>query len=236
MQVFLISLSGVRNGSCKIGCALCALRKDCGPPGSRLYFEAMSIQVAKRLFTVDEYYRMAEAGILAPDDRVELIEGEIIRMSAMGCPHMACIDRLAKQFFRCVGDLAIVRIQGPVRLSDYTEPEPDVSLLKPRADYYETAHPGPADVLLIVEVSHSSLEFDQVVKQRIYVEAGIPEYWILNLPGQSIVTHRDPSQGKYLKVEEFPRGQILTPRAFPDCAMAVDEVLGAAHLSRIISR
>ena len=137
----------------------------------------MTLQVEKRLFTIEDYYRMAETGILRRDDRVELIRGEIVRMSPVGSLHAACVKRTAAEFFGIVGTDAIVSVQDPIRLAaQNSEPEPDISLLRPKRDYYASAHPTPADVLLVVEVSDSSLDYDRAVKLQLYAEAGIPKY------------------------------------------------------------
>src|SRR5262245_37141744 len=117
----------------------------------------MAVQVSRRLFTVDEYYQMAQAGILHEDDRVELIEGEIIETAAIGSRHAACVDRLNQLFSGRVAGRAIVRVQNPIRLSQRSEPQPDLALLRPRADFYATGHPGPQDVLLVVEVADTSV-------------------------------------------------------------------------------
>src|ERR671938_544657 len=142
---------------------------------------SMSVQVAKRCFSVDEYYRMGEAGILTEDDRVELIEGEIIEMSPIGSRHAACVNRLNTLLGRHLRQTAIVSVQNPIRLDAYSEPEPDVALLRPRADYYESGHPTPADALLIVEVADTSADYDRIIKLPLYAKAGIPEAWLVDL-------------------------------------------------------
>src|SRR5712691_11672776 len=121
----------------------------------------MSAQLEPRRFNVTEYYRMAEAGILKPDDRVELIEGEIIKLSPIGSPHAACVSRLVHFLSKAIGETAILSIQNPVRLDEFSEPVPDIALLKPRKDYYAARHPTPADALLVIEVADSSLLKDR---------------------------------------------------------------------------
>jgi len=126
--------------------------------------------------TVDEYYRMADAGLLSPDDRTELIEGEIVDMPPIGSPHAAIVTMLTERLVRLVGASAQVRVQAPVRFMPRSEPQPDIALVKPRSDAYRNAHPIAADVLLLIEVSESTLRFDLEVKSRLYATHGIPEY------------------------------------------------------------
>jgi Uma2 family endonuclease len=135
----------------------------------------------QRRFTVDEYYRMAEAGVFAPDDRIELLDGRIYAMSPISSEHAACVRRLTRLLIQGVGTNAIVSTQNPVRIDQNSESEPDVSLLHPRDDDYASRHPQPSDVLLVVEVAETSLEFDRTVKGSLYAQAGIPALWIANL-------------------------------------------------------
>lgn len=120
----------------------------------------MPEQVLRRRFTVDEYYRLAEAGILHEDDRVELIEGEVVEMAPIGSKHASQVDRLAQHFFALLGERSTVRVQSPVHLDEHSEPQPDVTLLRPRPDFYASAHPGPQDIMLVVEVAETSAEYD----------------------------------------------------------------------------
>src|SRR3989475_11276825 len=141
----------------------------------------MATEISKRLFTVHEYHRMVEAGILFEGDRVELIRGEILAMSPIGPRHSAAVLRANQALVRIVGDRAIVGVQGSVRLDDYDEPQPDLYLLRPKDDFYASGHAGPSDIFLIIEVADSSLEYDQTVKKDLYAETGVPEYWISNV-------------------------------------------------------
>jgi len=135
----------------------------------------MSVAVSRRRFTADDYQRMGQAGILRAEDRVELIDGEIVAMTPIGPRHCASVDRATRAFVLKAGDSAIVRVQGSVRLDVFTEPQPDLVLLRPRADFYASQHPGPADILLIVEVAESSIDYDRDVKAGIYARAGVHE-------------------------------------------------------------
>jgi Uma2 family endonuclease len=150
--------------------------------------------------TVEEFYRMAEVGLLAPDARVELIDGEIIDMPPIGSRHTAVVDRMNALLGRAVGDRAIVRVQGPVRLDDFSEPQPDLALLAPCADFYEQRHPGPADTLLVVEVSDTTLRYDRQIKSALYARHGIPELWIFDTQRKELHVFRDPSDSGYSQV------------------------------------
>ena len=185
----------------------------------------MSATLTTRRFTVDEYYRMAEAGILSSDERVELIEGEIVRMAAIGSRHAACVTRLTRLFVRALEDRVGVRVQLPVRLNDLSEPEPDIAVVRSRPDFYADSHPGPDHALLVVEVSETTVSFDTGRKAALYAESGIREYWVVNLPAEAIVVHRDPEGKSYVSVERHHRGAVLRPRAFPELEVPVDSVL-----------
>ncbi|HEU4617584.1 MAG TPA: Uma2 family endonuclease [Gammaproteobacteria bacterium] len=147
--------------------------------------------------TADQYCRMAELGLLASDARVELIEGEIFDMPALGKDHESVVDQLTRLFVRAVADLAIVRVQGSLRLSDLSMPQPDVVLLKPRADFYRSRRAGASDALLVVEVSDSTLPFDRDVKVPLYARHGIPEVWIVDLRDDRLLVFRSPVNGEY---------------------------------------
>jgi Uma2 family endonuclease len=187
----------------------------------------MAVQLLKkRLFTAEEYYRMAEAGIISKDERVELIEGEVVAMAAIGSRHAASVDRLNYFLSQRVGGRALVRVQNPIRLDQFSEPQSDIALLRPRADFYAFAHPGPADVFLVVEVADTSVGFDRDVKTPLYARAGIPEAWLVDLTGDYIMVYRKPSVQVYQDVQCLQRGQSLFPEAFPDLILAVEDVLG----------
>jgi hypothetical protein len=182
-----------------------------------------------RLFDVDEYYRMAEAGILRPDERVELIEGEILVMSPIGSRHLSAVVRLTKLFVVRLVGLAEFSIQNPVQLRRRVEPEPDVAILRLQPGVsrpYESAHPGPNDVLLVVEVAETSVAFDLGEKADMYARYGIPELWVLDLPADRAVIHREPTANGYASVQELPRGQSISPVAFADTSFSADELLG----------
>ncbi len=185
----------------------------------------MAVDIQKRLFTTDEYETMLAAGILSEDDRVELIEGEILQMSPIGSPHAGGINRLNALFARLAGR-AILSVQNPLRLNDLSEPQPDFVLLRPREDFYRDAHPRPDDVLLVVEVADASLAFDRRVKAPLYGMNGIAELWIVDLASQAIEVYRRPSPRGYLEIRRCDRGSSLGVLAFPELELSVAEILG----------
>ena len=183
------------------------------------------VAVRRRLFTADEYQRMGEVGILSENDRVELIEGEIVTKMTIGSRHNASVDRANRAFVTGAGDQAIVRVQGSFRLSGYSEPEPDLVLLRPRADFYASRLPGPADIFLVIEIADSSIDIDRKVKARIYAEYGVQEYWIVDLNQNALTRYSEPHGGTYRNVQPYRRGQTLAPALLPGCPIAVDVLL-----------
>lgn len=194
----------------------------------RLAEPAMPPEPQRRRFTVDEYERMIALGILEEGERVELLRGEIYCMAAMGARHMACVSRSDDLLRAGLPARAVTRVQGPIRLPNGSEPEPDIAVVRRRADYYQSAHPVLADVYFVIEVADSSLRSDRDRKIPVYAEAGIPESWLVDLPGQQIFVYREPRDGQYRQVTVHRRGDVVTPRAFPDLKLAVDDVLGPA--------
>jgi Uma2 family endonuclease len=181
-------------------------------------------QVTRRRFTVHEYHRMAEAGILHEDDRVELIEGELIEMAAIGPLHFTCVNGLNWLLVQSVGDEAIVSVQNPVRLDEYGEPQPDLAVIRTR-DYRESL-PGPEDVLLLIEVSDTTLAYDRGVKLPEYARKGIREAWIVDLNAGAVERHTEPSPDGYRLTARPGRGETLASKALPNVAIPVDTVLG----------
>ena len=180
--------------------------------------------VTRRRFTVHEYHRMAEAGILHEDDRIELMDGELVEMAAVGAPHFNCVNRLNHLLVRRVGDDAIVSIQNPVRLDEYSEPQPDVALIRAR-DYSESL-PTPEGLLLLIEVSDTTLAYDRGTKLSRYAEAGIPQLWIVNLPDERIEHHTAPSGDLYGRVHLARRGEAIESATLPGLSVRVDDILG----------
>jgi Uma2 family endonuclease len=163
--------------------------------------------VTRHRLTVEGYHQMAAAGILGPDDRVELIAGEVLDMSPIGSLHAALVAALSDYLGRLAAGRLTVWSQNPVHLSDSSEPQPDIALVKPRADYYATAHPGPADTLLIVEVAESSLPYDLGVKVPLYARHGIPEVWVIDAATRTTHRFRGP------RPEGYTDREVLTPEA-----------------------
>jgi Uma2 family endonuclease len=154
---------------------------------------------AHRLSVMD-YHRMGETGIIGPELRTELIDGEIIEMPPIGHPHAGTVKYLANWLKETLGRAAVVSVQDPVWLNDFTEPLPDIALLKPRADYYRNAHPGPDDVLLLIEVADTSLAYDRDAKLPRYARNGIAEVWLVDLAGQRLSIYRRPEGDGYAEV------------------------------------
>ena len=186
----------------------------------------MAIEVLRHRFTVDEYHRMGEAGIFTEGDRVELVDGEILGMTPIGSLHAACVDRLNRLLVLSAGEQASVRVQSPISLGPDSEPQPDLTLLRPRHDFYASAHPRPGDVLLVVEVADTTLAFDRAVKVPLCARAGIPEVWLVDLAGEAVEVYRRPTGDQYAEVRRIIRGEQIVLEAIPDLAIAVDRVLG----------
>ena len=184
-----------------------------------------TVDVRRRRFTVEEYYRMAEVGILGPEDRVELIEGEIFQMSPIGPRHAYSVIALTTLFTRALGERTLLSSQNPVLLPHDTEPEPDVVLLRPPLSQYGARLPQPTDVLLIIEVADTSYPFDREVKLPLYAAANVPEVWIVDLTRDTVEVFRDPTARAYRVTDRVTRGGHVAPSAFPDAVIAVDEIL-----------
>ncbi|MFM5980427.1 MAG: Uma2 family endonuclease [Sphaerospermopsis kisseleviana] len=186
----------------------------------------MSTKLLTRRFTVEQYHQMNAAGILTEDDRVELINGEIIEMSPIGRKHASCVNRLNSLFSQLLGKKVIVAVQNPITLDNFSEPQPDIALLKPREDFYESAHPQPSDVLLLIEVADSSFEYDRDIKIPLYAANGIIEVWLVDIIEKKIIVYRQPSENVYSEINTFQRGEILDILAFPEIKITVDSILG----------
>ncbi len=172
-------------------------------------------QVPRHRLTVDEYYRMAELGILAPDARVELIEGEIIDMTPQGSRHAAIVSRLTERLIPAVGSAATVRSQLPIRLGIRSEPEPDFAIVKRQAHDYMDAHPVAEDVLLLIEIANTTVSYDRLVKVPLYARHGVGEIWLVEVPLSRVHLFRSPQHGSYAEVSLAERPAILYPVALP---------------------
>jgi Uma2 family endonuclease len=186
----------------------------------------MTAQLVRRPFTTAEYRRLIEAGILTEDDRVELLDGEIIQITPIGPRHAACVDRLAEFLGGKIRKLAIVRVQNPIELSEYSEPQPDIALIRRRADFYAQGHPVPEDVLIAVEVADTTVESDRKVKLPAYALAGIPEAWLVDLYNDRVEVHSRPAGGVYQEVRIVLRGQKVTSATIQQLKLKADDILG----------
>jgi Uma2 family endonuclease len=186
----------------------------------------MATEIIRRRFTADDYQRMGEAGIFVAEDRVELIDGEIIAMTPIGPRHMAVVDRVNRAFVIAAGKTAIVRVQGSVRLDFYSEPEPDVVLLSPRGDFYASRMAGPADILLVVEVAQSSVDYDRGMKKALYARAGVREFWLIDLTEDVLESFAEPMGGLYRESRSYRRGESLSPRLLPHCVVGLNDLIG----------
>ena len=180
----------------------------------------------KNHFTVIEYERLGETGMFPPDARVELIEGEIIEMSPIGSRHAACVRLLDRILIRQVGDDAIVSTRNPIRLNDFSEPQPDVALVKFRQDYYRDRHPGPDDVILVIEVADTTVHYDRQVKMPLYARAGIPEALLLNLPDDRLEYFSQPELGEYQRNRIINRGERFQSTSVPGLTLDIEMILG----------
>jgi Uma2 family endonuclease len=176
------------------------------------------------LLSTDQYLRMGEAGVIGPDERVELIRGHVVRMAPIGPPHASEVSILARLFTERVGRRAIVWSQQPIRLSADSMPEPDIMLLHPRYDQYWSAHPTPREVFLLVEVSDSTLDFDRHEKMPLYAANGIVESWIVDLNARAIRVFREPTDDGYRSQSVYRIGQSVALSALDGVEIAVAEL------------
>ena len=186
----------------------------------------MNTAVSIHRFNIEEYHRLIESNILHEDDRVELVEGRIVDMTPIGSKHAACVNRLNEIFSEKLQKRAIVTIQNPVRLTEYSELEPDIAIIKRRPDFYAEQHPQPEDVLLIIEVSDSSLDYDAETKIPLYAKANIQEVWLVNLKENILQIYNEPTPEGYNIMLKRRYNQKISPGCFPDIALTVSEILG----------
>jgi Uma2 family endonuclease len=184
----------------------------------------MGTLVERRLFNREEYHAMLRAGILKEDDPVELIAGEIVRHMPSGPAHASVVKRLNRLFTRLLGEQVVVSVQDPLGLDEYSEPEPDLMLLRPQGDCYADEHPTADDVWLVIEVAESSLASDTEVKLPLYAEHGVPEVWIVDLVNRQVVVSAEPAHGRYLDVRTFKPGDTIPLRAFAGVEIPVSEI------------
>ena len=185
----------------------------------------MAVELRKRLITVADYYRMGKAGVFRPDERVELIEGEIIEMTPIGRRHAATVSKINNLFSDKLQKIAILGIQNPIDLGETSEPEPDVVLLRPRDDFYADHHPRPDEIFLLIEVADTSFKYDQEIKLPLYAKANISEVWIVNLEANQIETYCSPKDGDYQSMKIHKKDQVFSPLHFAECELRVSDLL-----------
>jgi Uma2 family endonuclease len=185
----------------------------------------MALPLLRGPFTVDAFQRLAELGVLREDDRVELIAGQVVEMTPIGDSHASCVRRLNRVFARHLLEVAVIDVQNPVVLGAHDAPQPDLALLRPRADAYPR-HPRATDMLLVIEVADTSLAYDRDIKIPLYARAGIPEAWLVDVSAGQIQVYREPAGGEYASVRSVSRGDGITPLHFPNVTLSADEILG----------
>ena len=184
------------------------------------------VDLSLRRFTVAEYMRLAESGILAEDERIELIRGEIVETPPISIAHVSTKNRLVALLTRTFAERTLVGINNPVQLYEFSLPQPDVVLLRLKENYYSDRHPGPNDVLLVVEIADASVDYDRWVKAPLFGSACVMEYWIVNLPERQFEVFREPRPDGYRTMTRYLPGDTLTPLALPDVVLKVEDILG----------
>lgn len=185
----------------------------------------MNAAVEVRRLSVQDYHRMAEAGIFRPEERVELLAGQVVQMAAKGVAHEAAITRTEKALRHQLGDRVLLRLQSPVQLDNYSEPEPDIAVVFPDPADYETHHPTPSEIFWLIEVADSSFRYDCEVKAPAYGKSGIAEYWVLDVNQRQLHIYRSPTAEGYQSLGILGAGDQVSPLAFPECLIAVSRLL-----------
>jgi Uma2 family endonuclease len=182
--------------------------------------------VVRKRFTVAEYEQIAAAGLLDNGERFELLGGEIVEMAALGPQHSASVTRLTELFYNLNRGHITIRVQDPIRLGDFSAPQPDIAIVNRRDDRYAGGHPEPEDVLLLIEVSESSLAYDRDVKLPLYAAAGIVEVWLVALNWQAVEVYRLPGENGYGEKRTLRRGDTISPLHIPEAVLRVEEIIG----------
>ena len=185
--------------------------------------EQLRGRAPRRKFTVADYHRMGDAGILHEDDRLELIDGELFEMAPIGTRHAGTVTRLNSRFGALAADRYLVSAQNPLQIPPFDEPQPDIVLLRPRTDGYLAQHPRPADAVLVVEVADSSLAWDRDVKISIYGRVGVVESWLVDIEHRTVTVFREPSPEGYRSAVEVREGAV-SPSGFPDIVIRLDDL------------
>jgi Uma2 family endonuclease len=176
-------------------------------------------------FTVDDYHRMADAGILSPGDRVELIDGEILEMTPIGVRHARQVTRIAARLTTDLRGRGVVSVQNPVRLSELSEPQPDITVLRPGPDLFREAHPGPSDTLLVIEIGDASADLDRRVKLPLYARSGVAEVWLVDLRVDRVEIYRQPVEDRYASGTPLEGSDPVAVPGFPDVRVTRDDLL-----------
>lgn len=174
-------------------------------------------------WTVEDFHKMVDAGLLTEDSGVELIDGEVVEMAPIGSGHAGKVSRLVHLFSSLAGNRAIVSPQNPIVLGDYSEPQPDIALLRWREDFYENAHPRPQDILLLIEVSDVTARYDRQIKVPLYACHGIPEVWLIDLHCQCVEIYRHPREGHYLQADTYRTGSV-SPQQLPEMTIDINQL------------
>ncbi|WP_448570218.1 Uma2 family endonuclease [Trichothermofontia sp.] len=180
----------------------------------------------RKKFTVEQYERMIEVGILTDRDRVELFQGEVLVMAPVGPVHTSCVNRLAELFVQMLAEWVTVRVQGPIQLGLDSLPQPDLAILRWRSDFYTGGYPQAADVWALVEVADTTIAFDRSVRMPLYAQGEIPEVWVVDLTMGAVHVYREPCAAGYQRVQIFCQGEAIAFQAFPDVPFTVDQLLG----------
>lgn len=184
------------------------------------------VQLLRKKFTITEFEQMAETGIIKDEDRFELIEGELIDMGKIGNRHAACVRRLLRLLTQVIADQAIIDVQNPIQLGNYSQPQPDLAILSRKNDYYEAAHPTPEDIFLLVEVADTTIETDREIKIPLYAKHNIIEVWLINLNREVVEVYSQSNLNSYTEEKIFTKGQIISPISFPEININVDKIFG----------
>ncbi|MGC2235892.1 MAG: Uma2 family endonuclease [Pyrinomonadaceae bacterium] len=184
------------------------------------------LPVVPKRFRVEDFRKMTEAGILPEESGWEVIDGYLIDKTSIGSKHASTVKRLSKMLRDSARDLAIISVQDPIYIDDYNEPEPDIALLKPREDFYAESHPTPEDVLLLIEVSDSTIEYDREIKKNLYAGAGIIEFWLVNLRDNTVEVFSSPKNGNYRLTRILEPGETIEAAAVENLTMPINDILG----------
>ncbi len=184
----------------------------------------MTVQLLTHKFTTQQYHLIHEAGVFAEGDRLELINGEITKMSPTGRKHAACINRLVRSFTKKLGAQIVLSVQNSIRMDDNSQPQPDLAILKLRNDFYEEGLPKPSDILLIIEVADSTIAYDRDIKMPLYAAAGIPEMWLFDVNQKVIEAYSLPSSSRYKQMRRYEANDTLAMIAFPDVIFNWEEL------------